>query len=591
VTAALPPTSRPAPHPKLRSAARWSAGPLCYLALSLWMWHSLLPSGLTSRTLAAGLLDTSIYIWWLAWIPHALLHGMNPFLSGYLQAPHGVNAMENSSMFALGVVMTPVTELFGAVASYNILGILGPPLSAWAADVWLRRYFGRIPAFVGGLVFGFSPIVVAHAHGDHLNLTWLVLVPLILMLAEDLLWRSERPVWPAAPLLGLLLGIQLLIGSEVLALTALGCLAMALLASVAYPHKVVGRLRVLLPAAGVTLIVGGAVSAWPLYEQFSARPAFVGNPVAQDFYTGRPNLLINPTGAMQFHTTASAALTRTTLSSIENGLYIGIPLLVVLAIALATGYRRRPVLIAFAIALVSLTVQLGWPDRIPGILDVPPLRVLQDHIRVMALLVPVRFAIIMWTAIAFIVADLLDRLRSWRSRDRRVAMGLVCLGLLPLLPGSVPFVAPVQPAPAFFTSSAIDAIPQGALVMLAPMATVWDTAPMLWQIDAGMRFRQIGGYMQHSLPGGGIDGDPYTPALSLLFGIDRQGRPYTADPSAQILADARAELSESGASAFVLSDSDPAYHQIQYALALQVLGRLPDRTTGGVEIWFLQHRA
>lgn len=573
---------------RLAAVGRSAAGPLCYLALSLWMWHALLPSRLASHTLASGLLDASIYLWWLAFIPHALLHGMNPFVTGYLLAPHGVNAMENSSMFALAVLMTPVTELFGPVASYNILGILGPPLSAWAARAWLGRHFRPVPAFVGGLVFGFSPFVVVHAHGDHLNLTWLALVPVALMLLEDLLWRAERPIWPAAPLLGLVLGVQLLVGSEVLVLLVLGGAALCVLLAIAYPRRVRSRLPVLLPAAGVTLVVAAALSAWPLYEQLSARPPFVGNAAAQDIYTGRAALLVNPPAAMQFHTAASAAVANSSLNGIENGLYVGIPLLVVLAVAVATGWRRRPVLVAFVVALAAFTVQIGWPGHVPGILGFPPLRALQDRVRVLGLLVPARFGLVMWTAIAFLVADALDRVQPWPPARRRMATALVCVSLLPLLPASVPYVAPVYTPPAFFTTPAVKTIPHGATVMVAPMATVWYSAAMLWQIDAGFRFRQIGGYMQHSVPGGGLGSTPYPPALTLLFGIDPQNQPFTGQPTGALLAEARTELRESGATFFVLSMSVPSFFEVQYPLALHLLRRPPDRTTGGVALWALR---
>ena len=77
-------------------------------------------------------------------------------------------------------------------------------------------------------MFGFSPFVIAHSNGGHLNFTWLFLLPVILMLVEDLLWRAERPLWPQAPLLGLVIAVQLFIGSEALFICSLGCAAVAL---------------------------------------------------------------------------------------------------------------------------------------------------------------------------------------------------------------------------------------------------------------------------------------------------------------------------------------------------------------------------
>jgi hypothetical protein len=483
--------------------------------------------------------------------------------------------------------MAPVTKLFGAVASYNLLCILGPPLTAWTAMLWLGRHACRPAAFVGGLVFGFSPIVVAHVHGDHLNLTFLCLVPLIVMLVEDLLWRAERPWWPQAPLLGLLIAVQLLISTEVLALTALGCAALTLLTAAAHPSKVTSRVRPALAGAGVAVVVAAAGCAWPLYEEFSVGPALLASPAASDFYTGRPSPLYSPPVTMLLHTAASAAQTRATLSSVENGLYIGIPLLMVLAVAVATSTRRRPVLIATAIGLLGLSVELGWPARIPGVLGESPFRFLQDHVSLLALMVPARFAILVWSAVAFVVSDLLDRLQHAAPRVRAAGSACVVLSLVPLVPASLPYIVPVTPAPAFFTSSAADSLPRGATVMLAPMATVGDTQAMILQVQAGMAFRQLGGYMQHPGTNGVMDSSPNAVDLTTLFGITPPGVPDELPPSPALLAGARQELRSSHAVALLLADTNALYFKVQYWKALQLLGRPPDRSAGGVSIWWL----
>jgi hypothetical protein len=581
---------RRAPAELSRRLAPRVAPPLLYLAAGIWLWHPLFPGHLASSTLVGGRLDASIFIWWLNWTPYALLHGLNPFVSNYLLAPQGVNAMQNTSVIALGVILMPVTELFGVVASYNLACILGPPLTAWTAYLWLSRHFGRLPAFVGGLTFGFSPIVIAHVSGDHLNLTVLFLVPLILMLVEDLLWRADRPWWPAGPQLGVLIAVQLLVSTEVLALTALGCIGLCLLVAAAYPRKVVSRLPRFAAGAGVAVVVATALCAWPLYEEFSTRPRLVGSPATSDAYTGRPSLLFTPPHTMIFHTAASANTARHILSSVENGLYLGIPLMVVLTVAFVARCRRRPVLVATAIALAALSVQLGWPDFIPGLGHVTPLRFLQNHFNLLALTNPSRFAILMWAAIAFVLADFLDWLCGLTAGWRRVGFGLVVLGLLPLLPESIPLIQPVKPAPAVFTSRADPVLQSGDVVMVAPMATVRDTVPMLWQVETGMTFRQVGGYMQHPGPEGVMTAEPYPPALTTLFGINSHGQPFWRTPAAQLMAVAREELAATQAVAFLVADAIPSVYECEYRLARELLGRPPDEMTAGVAIWTLGGR-
>ena len=144
--------------------------------------------------------------------------------------------MWNTSVIGLGVLFAPVTLAFGPIATFNIACILGPPLSAWTASFWLRRYVAVVPASVGGLLFGFSPFVLGQSRSGHVMFTWLVLVPVILMLTEDLLWRAPRPLWPQAPLLGVVVAVQFLISTETLLIVSLLCGAVAITLALRHPR-------------------------------------------------------------------------------------------------------------------------------------------------------------------------------------------------------------------------------------------------------------------------------------------------------------------------------------------------------------------
>ena len=68
--------------------------------------------------------------WFLGYVPWAILHGHNPFFTTYLDYPRGANLITNTSVPLLGVLAAPVTELFGAIASFNLLMFLAfPPVS------------------------------------------------------------------------------------------------------------------------------------------------------------------------------------------------------------------------------------------------------------------------------------------------------------------------------------------------------------------------------------------------------------------------------------------------------------------------------
>lgn len=118
-----------------------------------------------------GVGDGALFLWFLRWTPHALLEGQNPLLGTHLNVPDGVNLMWNTSLPLPAALMTPVTELLGLGVTVTTLYTLALALSAWFASIAFRRYVGSYPAaLVGGLVYGFSPAMIAQS-SSHLHLT------------------------------------------------------------------------------------------------------------------------------------------------------------------------------------------------------------------------------------------------------------------------------------------------------------------------------------------------------------------------------------------------------------------------------------
>ena len=77
---------------------------------------------------------------------------------------------------------------------------------------------GHLAAAVGGLVYGFSPAVRGQSHHLHMSLAFLV--PLMLLALHEIVVRQRRSPWLVGAGLGLMAGAQLLIGEELLAMTA-----------------------------------------------------------------------------------------------------------------------------------------------------------------------------------------------------------------------------------------------------------------------------------------------------------------------------------------------------------------------------------
>jgi hypothetical protein len=165
------------------------------------------------------------------------------------------------------------------------------------------------------------------------------------------------------------------------------------------------------------------------------------------------------------------------------------------------------VVIAAGTIVIAALLQLGGRRLVIGGVHVrAPLGLLQDGVALTRDILPGRFAIAMWIPIAWLFAVAIDEaLRRARGNWRLATFALAIVCLVPLLPANqAPINAP-DPIPKLFTTSLRNTIPKGSTVMLAPMATVGYNAAQLWQIEAKMRFRQVGGYALHAI---GPDGSP-----------------------------------------------------------------------------------
>ena len=162
-----------------------------------------------------------LFLWFFQWPATALAHGQNPFFSTALFHPTGINLLANTSVTGLSLPLVPVTWIWGPVASLNVASTIAPALTAFTAFVVIRRWAAWTPAaFVGGLLYGFSPFVLSSLEFAHLMTAALMLLPLILAVLDEILIRQRHGALGAGALLGLLLFGQFFLSSELLAIAA-----------------------------------------------------------------------------------------------------------------------------------------------------------------------------------------------------------------------------------------------------------------------------------------------------------------------------------------------------------------------------------
>ena len=200
--------------------------------------------------------DADEYTWFLGWVPYAIGHGLNPLGSTFVNFPHGVNLMWNTSLLLPSFLISPVTVIFGAAFSYNVLATAAISFSTTFAYMAFRRWTSPFPSLAGALIFGFSSYIMSQSVG-HLAQTFVMSAPLLLIVLDRLLVVQTSKPWVDGLMLGGLAWAQLLTGEEILAVEAVAAvialfvlIAMndrAIFPHVRYAAKGAGRGRCLVP--------------------------------------------------------------------------------------------------------------------------------------------------------------------------------------------------------------------------------------------------------------------------------------------------------------------------------------------------------
>ena len=66
--------------------------------------------------------DANQYEWSFAWVAHAIATGQAPWYSSMLYHPHGVNLLANPAPFAISLVASPITWIFGPMEASSNCG-------------------------------------------------------------------------------------------------------------------------------------------------------------------------------------------------------------------------------------------------------------------------------------------------------------------------------------------------------------------------------------------------------------------------------------------------------------------------------------
>jgi hypothetical protein len=520
--------------------------------------------------------DPSIFIWSLRWLPFALSHHLNPLLTDYLHYPTGVNLMWNTSILFPALVLTPVTDLFGPIVSYNVLAVLGMSLSGWCAYLAVRRYSRHwVSTVVGGLIYEFSPFLVVQITG-HAHLFVAVFPPLLVLFADEILVRQRHRAWLMGVLLGFAAAAQLLTGTELLAISAVMSIPALIALAVIFRDRLEERLPHALRAAGFAVLTFVVLAGYPLYILFLG-PGRVSGALQGLGFVARPTSFAVP---------SSFELISGPSTVLDSSVYIGLPLLI-LAVAVTVWLWRRPIVVAAAATVAcAMGLALGGHLTIHGAATSIPLPwIIPEHLPVLDNVLPVRLMIAGYLALAVIMAVFLDQVLEAAPRWRVAGLAASAVALVPLIP-SLPISSGQYLIPAFFTDGTAQRLPSTGSVLMTPYGNEFvDYPPEVWQAVSGMDFKtQIG--MVFTPGPGGFEWGPETDDLGQELTALGNGAtaPTALSPSLRetYLDDMRAH----GVDAIVVGPSTASTQEVRFFTELT--GQ-PGESTGGVVVWFDIH--
>ena len=486
---------------------------------------------------------------WRAWIRSfrsggsnglttALIHGHNPLFTDWQNYPGGYNAGVNGSMLILGWLASPITSIFGPVVTWNILERAAPFLSALSMCLVLRRWTTWWPAaFVGGLLYGFSCYVTLS--GDHLFLAFVPLPPLFFLLAYEAFVRQRWAPKRTGILLALVCAAQYFIFSEIFAsMVMMGVLAIALWV-LATRKRISVDVQYLKTVTVSAVLVGAAVLVYPiLFNLFG--PAHIdgipNSPASLAMQHGDLLGLFVPGFRLRL---TDPGLVSSSYLLDSRTLYLGIPLLIAIGAIVVLLRKRGIVLLAGAMALISLILSLGSTLYIAGHdTHVPLPFIVLTHLPLVQGFLSTRFSlftILFGSVVVAIGVDaayhhMLTSHYLSRFTPRRRVVVVHCPGVDHRIHRGPPHVAvTTRPSsasdvsPFFATHEASKHIPAGSTVLAYPYPgnpvypgttvgfsyssryqSVNDA--LLDQAVSGMPFRLIGGYGWR--PSGSTNGSP-----------------------------------------------------------------------------------
>lgn len=445
--------------------------------------------------------DSTMHLWFLEWFPHALMHGLNPWVTNLPAYPYTANLLWNNADWLLAWVSWPFITWVGGVKFMDAIYILAPILAAGLMAQVLRHHFSAKSAWLGGAWFGFAPFVLSEMAAGHL--AWILSASLPLGWLWGRRWvlavtKGNRS-WGWGLGLGFWVVLQYWVSKELLTTTML----LAVLVGIIYGRRVGHWVNQHRQAVGSSLGLGLGVAllflGYPVWMQLSFPHGLRSTMYISPQLTSMDLLAWFIPGYSQALTTPAllAIAKHFTGTFLEVDGYVGIPLLGVVIAVIINGWRLPTV--RWGLVLVGLggVFSLGSHLHVAGhILPIPLPWDLFAHLPILNKVIPSRMFLFAIIGIAVLLAWGFDNLRL----GRRVQVALVVLMAATIFPSYGILQGEVGSpltVPQVINSPLIRDLQPSQVLVTIPISTVNDHAlEMYWQILRGFNFKAPFGVVQ-----------------------------------------------------------------------------------------------
>jgi hypothetical protein len=522
------------------------------LALSVLQCRSLLgalSSGVPANRFSG---DAGQGVWYMAWLPFALGHGLDPFISHLQFAPAGFSLLSNTGILFPALLLSPITVTAGPVAAFDV-GILAAPVVSGGCLYFVcrRLAMGWAGGLVAGILLGFSPYLMHEAPFGHFNLTWLFFPPLAYYLVRRIL-LDEGSASRQGLALGALVVVQYFTSTEILLDCVIVAVPMTLIFLARHVRdgpRVPKRLLIALLCA---CLVAVPLLAYPLWVTLAGPYHVLPNPAKTLGIT-----LLDPAWPSAHARSAAGFFARA-----DSG-FVGPGALVVAAAALLWWRQIREVAHFATGALIAFVLALGNNIRTARsvLLQTSP-SAWFAHVPLFHAIAPYRFSSLMVMFIALLCATTITQVSRRLAElgpSRRVAVArwsapallAAAVLVLPLLADRFPSGVEHVQLPAA-VSAALTPGDRDAILDVYPAAGVFNGEPLIWQSLSNMSFRLTDGYAFVREPDGTVGFSPPPTITAILFAAAQLGtlRPGLTRGARAAVAD---DLRRSQVSGLVLS--------------------------------------